>query len=152
MNPQVVAARKTLEELPLFRLTAGWPVKAANPSSLRQSLTTFFRKEGKKKLACHSLRKGGALFWLMKGAQKQAVQIQGGWKTPDMLDRIYARTNRFMRKQALDQANAKPSAISQSTSWKSDSIPEGFVVSVLVSSVWASITAWKSSGNDPYSC
>ena len=54
--------------------------------SLRKHVSTVFGKG----TASHSLRKGGAVFYSRRGMDDDATRQQGGWKTSEVMQRIYA--------------------------------------------------------------
>ena len=41
-------------------------------------------------MASHSLRKGGAVFYSRRGMEEDATRQQGGWKTSEVMQRIYS--------------------------------------------------------------
>ena len=54
--------------------------------SLRKHVSSTFGKG----MASHSLRKGGAVFYSRRGAAEDATRQQGGWKTSEVMQRIYS--------------------------------------------------------------
>ena len=59
--------------------------RAVSTDSLRKHVTGAFGKGS----ASHSLRKGGAQFYARRGAPEDATRQQDGWKTSEVMARIY---------------------------------------------------------------
>ena len=62
-----------------------------------------------KGVASHSLRKGGAVFYSRRGMDDDATRQQGGWKTSEVMQRIYSTLTK-------DEVQEQILAVGRSTS------------------------------------
>ena len=79
--------------------------QAVSTDSLRKHVTKEFGKGS----ASHSLRKGGAQFYARRGAKEDATRQQGGWKTSEVMSRIYTTLSQSEVRQEIISVGAATS-------------------------------------------
>lgn len=97
-------SRGGLDEEPVFVMTKGKNVgKICPENTLRSSLARYFVDSPMAEvISTHSLRKGGATFYRQLGYDLDTIQMQGGWKTQDVMKSTYtALTNEAFKQSML---------------------------------------------------
>lgn len=95
---------KNEKGLPLFFVTKGARAgQQMSDQTLRSGLAKWiFKAKGAKSIySTHSLRKGGASFYIERGVDPRHVMKQGGWQSLQCMERIYVHLEDKNRKRAM---------------------------------------------------